>query len=142
MLSEDVSSEKNSINYEEYFNTDFTKQTHPVAPLPSELVVGGYKERKPPDQNLLTTKVEERSFLQNLCCNPKYNKKLSIFLMKIHSKLRKGNPTTNEGFTDSESDDSYDSAEATPSFTSSLASQYERKATSPSLVTPFFIPDY
>jgi len=51
------------------------------------------------------------------------------------------NPRT-EGFTTGNiPDDSAfadDSANATPSFTSSLASQYERKATSPSLVTEVF----
>jgi hypothetical protein len=78
-----------------------------------------------------STDNEEQSsksfMLQNLCCNPKYNKKLSIFLKKIHddsayatSSVRKS-PTAspifipskrvpeelgvNEGFTDSETDD-------------------------------------
>jgi len=56
-----------------------------------------------------STDNEEQSsksfMLQNLCCNPKYNNKLSIFLKKIHSKRVPEELGVNEGFTDSETDD-------------------------------------
>ena len=35
------------------FFTEEVEQTHPVAKLPSELVVGGYEERKPPDHKTI-----------------------------------------------------------------------------------------
>ena len=41
--------------------TTYTAQSSPVAKLPSNLVVGGYEERKPPDQNLQEPSTNENN---------------------------------------------------------------------------------
>ena len=82
MLSEDFSSETDN---EEHWNTDFASQN---------LALNGdfgptHQDIQNGCQVVSLHKILQSSksfMLQNLCYNPKYNKKLSIFLNKIHSK--------------------------------------------------------